>query len=365
MEFLASRYVPAATLAVLISLIPSHALYADSLPFGVVGSPIDLSANVTEAILPGGTAVFQASQPLFGTTADPVQSANLLDLAAKGVNASGRSINISGAFVSSLAESNGNGGVGVSQLAFGPPTNSSNQDAVSQLVAQSLWTQTFVYTGDPTIDMFLHLHIPALEVGLLGVPPNRSVPSATETAEARAEVDTVITHADGTFTKGGSFEFGLRLSEIQIFASPGNLVNFADFQVLENNSSQLFDSLHTNGDQFDPRISIDPVSTDVKVGTLQTGDTLSYVYTLTALGTTHGFERGFFAFLGDPFGADAIADNLSVSVALSDVSPPPPPETPEAIPEPGTGVLVMLGLTGLLVWSRRGFVPGGLRPNDC
>ena len=44
--------------------------------------------------------------------------------------------------------------------------------------------------------------------GLLGVPPRRSGPSATEAAEARAEVDTVITHPDGSMVQG-LFEYGL------------------------------------------------------------------------------------------------------------------------------------------------------------
>ena len=55
--------------------------------FGVVGSPIDLSANVSEAILPGGT-VFQDSNPLFGTEPDPKQSAELLHISPVGVNPS-------------------------------------------------------------------------------------------------------------------------------------------------------------------------------------------------------------------------------------------------------------------------------------
>ena len=46
------------------------------------------------------------------------------------------------------------------------------------------------------------------------------------------------------------------------------------------------------------------MSTDVKLGTLQPGDTVSYVYQLTAQGTTHGGEQGYVAFLGDPFGLD-------------------------------------------------------------
>ncbi|HXK22720.1 MAG TPA: PEP-CTERM sorting domain-containing protein [Myxococcota bacterium] len=112
--------------------------HADPIQFGVVGSAIDLSANVSEAILPGGT-VFQDSHPLFGTEPDPNQSAELLHLSDKGVNGSGRSTDISGAFASSLAESNGNGGVGVSQLLFGDPGGAAGQDVVRQLVGQSLW----------------------------------------------------------------------------------------------------------------------------------------------------------------------------------------------------------------------------------
>ena len=37
----------------------------------------------------------------------------------------------------------------------------------------------------------------------MGIPPNRENPSSTETAQAAARVDTVITHPDGTFSEGG------------------------------------------------------------------------------------------------------------------------------------------------------------------
>lgn len=107
--------------AALISIFSPRESSADTLQFGVVGSLIDLSVNVSEVILPGGATVFQNSMPLFGTAPDPKQTAELLHVLDTGVNASGRSTNISGAFSSSLTESNGNGGVGVSQLIFGPP----------------------------------------------------------------------------------------------------------------------------------------------------------------------------------------------------------------------------------------------------
>ena len=104
-------------LAALVSVVSTGNLYAD--PVAPVDlSAIDLSANVIESVLPGGT-VFHDSKPVFGATADPLQSSELLHLSDTGVNASGRSTNIHRAFGSSLAESDGNGGVGVSQLIFG------------------------------------------------------------------------------------------------------------------------------------------------------------------------------------------------------------------------------------------------------
>ena len=322
----------AVVIAGLISAFSSRAVHASTLQFGVVGSPIDLSANVSEAILPGGT-IFQNSSPVFGTQPDPKQSAELLHISSTGVNASRRSTNISNAFASSLAESDGNGGVGVSQTIFGSP-GGPNENVIRQLVAQSLWTQTFVYNGSPAVDIKLHLHIPALQVQLIGVPPNRDNPSFTETAEASAKVDTVITHADGSFSKGGSFEFGLREFETQIPDGKGTFLNFADVDFI-GTDGPLFDSFVCN---FVGACNINSVSTDVDLGVLHTGDTLAYIYTLTAVGTTHGFERGYDAFLGDPFGVDVVGGNLDVTVSLADTG---------AAPEAGTCSLMLLGLAAL------------------
>jgi hypothetical protein len=121
-------------------------------------------------------------------------------------------------------------------------------------------------------------------------------------------VNTVITHPDGTFSKGGSFEFGLRAFERQLIFKPGDFVNFADVKFLGTNAA-LFESFQDNGDEFEPVFSVGSVSTNVGLGTLHTGDTLAYVYTLTAEGTTHGFERGYDAFLGDPFGSEVVSGN--------------------------------------------------------
>ena len=223
----------------------------------------------------------------------------------------------------------------VSQLLFGPPSDLSDQNVVRQLVAQSLWTQTFVYNGTPTVDVKLHLHIPALQVQLLGVAPNRDNSSFTETAEARANVDAVITHADGAFSKGSSFEFGLREFETQIPDGTGTFLNFADVDFI-GTDGPLFDSFVCN---FVAACIINSVSTDVDLGTLHTGDTLAYVYTLTAEGTTHGFEHGYDVFLGDPFGVDVITDNLDVTLAPANVA------------EPAACSLMLLGLATLLAWA--------------
>jgi hypothetical protein len=326
----------AALIAALLSVLFSTSLYADT-----VAIPVDLSANVIESLLPGGT-VFHDSNPLFGTTFDPLQSAELLHISDTGVNASGRSTNISGAFASSLAESDGNGGVGVSQLIFGSPGDI-GQNTVRQLVAQSLWTHTFLYNG-PAAHDFLHLNIPTIQVGLLGVPPRRAGQSATETAEARAEVDTVITHPDGTMTQG-IFEYGIREFERQV-PSGQDLLNLVDKQILEHPNPLVFTPhLSFNGDDFNPSYTLDPVSLDLDLGVIQPGDTMSWVYTLTAEGTTHGFERGYYAFLGDPFRGEVVTGNLIETTS-------PSTDAPEA----NTCALILLGFAGLLAahWRKGG-----------
>jgi hypothetical protein len=77
------------------------------------------------------------------------------------------------------------------------------------------------------------------------------------------------------------------------------------------------------------------------LGTLQPGDTVSYVYQLTAQGTTHGGEQGYVAFLGDPFGSDVTSGNLVLSLS--------------SVPEPSTWTLSAIGLLCivLVLGSRR------------
>jgi hypothetical protein len=296
----------------------------------IVGAPIDLSAFVHEGLLPGGT-IFEDTHSVTGALTTPVQSAEYLYLASKGENLSGRSTNITGAFASALAQSDGNGGVGVTAWIGGSPSNT-NPDAIGQLVSQATWKQSFTYLGTVPATISLQLHIPALQVGLIGVPPNRESVSATETAEAKATLATTITHPGLSTSRGGSFEFGLRTFERQLVIRPGDFENFADVGFLGANNStvNLFKSFKDNGDPFNPRFSLDSVTANINLGTLQPGDTVSYVYQLTAQGTSHGAEQGYVAFLGDPFGADITSGNLVLSAA--------------SVPEPASWTLSMIAL---------------------
>ena len=301
----------------------------------IVGAPIDLTARVHEGLLPGGT-IFDDSHTVTGAFTTPKQSAEYLYLASQGENLSGRSTNIQGAFASALAESDGNGGVGVTAWIGGSPSNT-NPASIGQLVSQATWSQNFTYNGNVPVSISVQLHIPALEVGLIGVPPNRDSISATETAEAKATLEATIIHPDFSTSPGASFEFGLRTFERQLLLGPGKFENFADVGFLGANNStvDLFQSFKDNGDSFNPRFTLDSVSANVKLGILQPGDTVSYVYQLTAQGTTHGAEQGYMAFLGDPFGLDVTSGNLIL--------------TTSSVPEPATWVLSAIGLVYIVV----------------
>ena len=78
--------------------------------------------------------------------------------------------------------------------------------------------------------------------------------------------------------------------------NPIPLVNH--FAVLDPISSgklpiNPFKTLVENGSASTPKSTIDNLSFVQMLGTLHPGDILSYVYTLTAEGTTHGAEQGF------------------------------------------------------------------------
>jgi hypothetical protein len=281
-----------------------------------------LGASVHEALLPGPT-IFDDEHVT--PDAGPHERAEYLYSASKGENLSGRSTNITGAFASALAVGDHSGGVGVTSWIGGSPSQT-NETAVEQLAAHATWTEDFANNGTQPEGLFASLNIPALEVGLIGVPAERSSVSATETAEAEASLAFIVTHADGSTSKGPLFEFGLRAIERQLSLGIGHFENFADVESIGGDKTvNLFKSFKDNGDQFNPRFDIDAVSTKVDLGTLEPGDTLDVVYQLTAVGTTHGAGSWRFSAIrsksmGVPAGS------------LSERQRPPPPSRS---PRPG------------------------------
>ena len=91
----------------------------------------------------------------------------------------------------------------------------------------------------------------------------------------------------------------MHIDEFQLFLAPGHFENFADVTFIGN----VGNAFTFNGDEFDPLATLAPGSRNVSIGTLQPGDTYTYTYQLTVRGRTAGAERGFQAFVGDPFAA--------------------------------------------------------------
>jgi len=313
-----------------------------ALPPEVFSTRMTFSAYVKEDWLPGPT-LYENSQVVFDAPSDanPPQQVDLLRI-ARGVNWSGHSTDIPQAFASSTAQSDGAGGVGVTQTVFTQP-DAPYQQSVFHLAAQSLWTQTFTNLGTLSFDLSVRLSMPELTVGLIDVPPNRSGPSATQTASAVARWDTVITRADGSIVHGGGFALGLQMHEVQFLLGPGTYSNFYDLTITAEGGVPQSANLSCNdvAGQFNynPRCGFGALAFDVSMGRLNPGDTMSYVYTLSASGTTEGSEQGFMAFIGDPFHVDAAGGGLA-------------PTASSPVPEPRPAWLLAAGLV-LLGLRRR------------
>ena len=308
-------------------------VWADPPPAGLFVAPATFSVSVEENLLPGGN-VFRDGEVVDLGQADAPTSVERLHRTDHSSNFSGRSPQIDQGFASAQADKSGNGGVGATNwLGITPGV-----DVSSQLAATALWTQTFTNTGSTDITLSLNPHIPGMEVGLIGVPPNRSRPSDTETALAQVDLAVAINRANGTLEHGGDFTFGMKVSEKQFSLGTGpNVTTFSNFAVLDPFSSgrlpiNPFLTLNDNGSASVPKFTIDNLSFVQTLGTLHPGDILSYVYTLTAEGTTHGAEQGFLAFVGDPFDLTASGGGLEVTAIAA------------TVPEPTSWTLSILGL---------------------
>jgi hypothetical protein len=303
-------------------------------------APATFSVSVEENLLPGGN-VFRDGEVVDTGQSDAPTSVARLHRTDHSSNFSGRSQQITQGFASAQADNAGDGGVGVTNwLAITPGV-----DVTSQLVAKDLWTQTFTNTGSTDIKLSLKIHVPDMEVGLIGVPPNRTGPSDTETALAQVDLAVAINRASGDLEHGGDFSFGVKVSEKQFPLGTGpNVTTFSNFAVIDPFSSgklpiNPFLTLQDNGDDSVPKATMDDLSFTQTLGTLHPGDILSYVYTLTAEGTTHGAEQGYLAFLGDPFSVDVTSDNL---ILIAE------PVSTTSVPEPAAWMLCVVALGSIL-----------------
>ena len=274
----------------------------------------------------GGNTLHSDFRDVAGTVAGPAQRAEtLFQDAGMGINPTRLPPTVTNAFASSLAASDGNGGVGVTAVKFG--------GGGEQVLSQASWEQTFEDINGLSSRISLHMAIPSIIVGLFGVAPNRSGISHVEQALTEVDVATTIHRANGTIEAGGHYQFGVHAEEFQVPLSPGNFENFADITFIGASGTTL--GIDFNKDDSSPAWIFDPFSVDVALGTLDPGDTLSYTYQLTARGNTSGAERGFQAFIGDPFGVGISNGNLQVTIVPS-------------VPELPSGWLTIAGLALLV-----------------
>ena len=153
---------------------------------GLFVAPATFSASVEENLLPGGN-VLKGGQVVDTGQPGAVPSVQRVHTTEHSSNFSGRSTQIEQGFASAQADNTGNGGVGVTNwLAITPGV-----DVSSQLAAKAVWTQTFTNTGSTDIKLSLQLHIPDMEAGLIGVPPDRTGPSDTETALTQVDLASI------------------------------------------------------------------------------------------------------------------------------------------------------------------------------
>ena len=132
-------------------------------------------------------------------------------------------------------------------------------------------------TTEPSRHRSRYTSYPALEVGLIGVPSDRdSFTTGRRLRQRRLsrQRSSILIRAR---RPGPASSSACVRSKGQLILSPGHFRNFADVGLIGANNSTVDCSNHSKtGDAFNPRFSLDSVSTDVTLGTLQPGDTVSY-----------------------------------------------------------------------------------------
>lgn len=302
---------------------------------GVLPGPVHAQADVVEFTNPGAT-LFSDTASATGIFFTPKKTAELLKFLPPGGNASDRGPGNNTAFASALAETDGNGGVGIANVILGlPPGNS--QPTTEGLVSTATWTQTLNNIGSEVVSVSLHLAIPAVDIGLFGVPPFRTAITNTEEAEATASVVVVTKHLDGSTSSALVFDYGLVMQETQVPLGPGQFANTAVATLLGAAAGQAVQSgENASGSKT---VGLPAFDTDLALGSLLPGESLQYNYVLQVSGSTKGFERGYHAFIGDPFGVNLVSGNLATTVTVVNAS----------VAEPAGWALLLLGLAPLLL----------------
>ena len=231
------------------------------------------------------------------------------------------------AFASSAADATGFFGVGVSGFFF------RNSLPPNDLVASGSTTQSVTNNTTATLPLFVDFFIPAPTVQFQNVGnsfPSGADPDLDAFAIARITLSTILTRPNGTTVERDLLDYGVRS-----FREPASGV----FTALPIGAGQL--TRFVDFDSFGFHMP-DLAGEDFSLGEIGPGDTLEFTYDYFVQGKTGFGETGVFAAIGDPF-------NLGVSGGRFDLqlgAEPPPP----GVPEPGT--LVLLGL-GLVVMSRK------------
>ena len=233
------------------------------------------------------------------------------------------------AFASSALDSSGNFGVGVS--GFFLPSNL----PPDQLVATGTFSVTYTNntTQDARVGFDFFVPPPIIQITGQGVGdffPRGADPRRDVAAAVNVSIVTTLTRPDGSVVEDTVLDYGMRLvrdpvSGVQSAIGLGDafgLVERFDVSVLQR-EFQL------------PGLAF----TDVVLDPFGPGDTFEFRYDFFASASTGFGETGMFAAIGDPFDLSVGAGRLDIRLV-------------SAVPEPGAGVLLGIGLLAVVAGYR-------------
>lgn len=228
-------------------------------------------------------------------------------------------------FASSAATVGGVFGVGVNGFHF------QNSLPPNRYFASGRWTQTLTNNSTVTQVSTAAISIPAPTIRFFGVGnsfPAGADPDLDATANVDIRLTTKLTRANGSVVDTVIFDYGMHILRAPII---GVLLADPTDDALGNLSR--FDEPDGS---FGFRLL--PVLKTFSFGAVQPGESLEFGYDYFATASTGFGETAVFAAIGDPFDLTT-SGQFEVQV--------------NAIPEPGTLVLLALGLATLCVVRRR------------